>query len=118
MRIGELARRTGVSVRSLRYYEQQELLPSTRTTGGQRIYDEAAVGRVELIQVLFGAGVGSKDVVDLLPCIDGGTTTPEMIDRLVAHLERIDRHARDLAATRSRLDGVIVDARSRLHLTA
>lgn len=118
MRIGELARRTGVSVRSLRYYEQQELLLSSRTSGGQRIYDEDAVDRVELIQVLFGAGVGSKDVVELLPCIYSGTTTPAMVDRLLVERDRIDRQAKDLVATRKRLDGVIVEARARLRATA
>ena len=45
MRIGELARRTGVSERSLRYYEQQALLAADRTPGGQRDYPEQAVDR-------------------------------------------------------------------------
>ena len=40
MKIGELARITGASVRSLRYYEQQRLLLSPRTTGNQRVYEE------------------------------------------------------------------------------
>lgn len=118
MRIGELARRTGVSVRSLRYYEQQHMLLSSRTTGGQRIYDEDAVDRVQLIQLLFGAGVGSRDVVELLPCIYSGTTTPAMVDRLLVERNRIDRQAKDLVATRKRLDGVIVEARARLRATA
>lgn len=118
MRIGELARRTGVSVRSLRYYEQQEILLSDRTTGGQRVYDEDAVERVELIQLLFGAGVGSRDVVELLPCIYSGTTTPAMVDRLLTERDRIDRQAKGLVATRRRLDGVIVEAKARLHATA
>ena len=118
MRIGELAHRTGVSVRSLRYYEQQELLVSSRTAGGQRVYDDDAIDRVELIQLLFGAGVGSKDVVELLPCIYSGTTTPEMVDRLLTERNRIDRQAKDLVATRKRLDGVIVDAKSRLRVPA
>lgn len=118
MRIGELARRTGVSVRSLRYYEQQEILLSSRTSGGQRVYDEDAVGRVELIQLLFSAGVGSRDVVALLPCIYSGTTTPSMVERLLAERARIDGQARRLLETLTRLDDVIDEARARLRATA
>lgn len=113
MRIGELARRTGVSERSLRYYEQQGLLASTRTPGGQREYPQAAVDRVIRIQELFAAGLSSKKIVRLLPCLrdaDGGPSeiaTP----RLVAHLEderaRIDRMIADLRTTREVLDDVI-----------
>ncbi len=115
MRIGELAERTGVSVRSLRYYEEQQMLMSTRTAGGQRVYAEDAVVRVELIQLLFNAGVGSRDVVEILPCVYSGTTTPAMLERLLVERERIDRQAKELIATRKRLDGVIVEARARLH---
>jgi DNA-binding transcriptional MerR regulator len=52
MRIGELAARTGVSERSLRYYEEQGLLVANRTSGGQRRYPDAAVDRVIRIQEL------------------------------------------------------------------
>jgi DNA-binding transcriptional MerR regulator len=114
MRIGELADTTGVSVRSLRYYEEQQLLLSTRTAGGQRVYTEDAVDRVELIQLLFAAGVPSAGVVQLLPCIYSGTVTPAMLERLLSERERIDDKARTLAATRDRLDDVIVSARARL----
>lgn len=60
MRIGELSRRTGVSARSLRYYEAQGLLTSVRSEAGQRHYSDAAVQRVSLIRQLFGAGLSSR----------------------------------------------------------
>lgn len=116
MRIGELATRTGVSTRSLRYYEEQQLVLATRTSGGQRIYDEDAIDRVELIQLLFAAGLNSRSVVDLLPCIYSGTVTPAMFDRLITERARIDEQARTLLATRKRLDSVIDEARSRLSI--
>ncbi|MFC7730192.1 MerR family transcriptional regulator [Actinomadura keratinilytica] len=75
MRIGELARRTGVSTRSLRYYEEQGLLVPDRTPGGQRDYPEQAVDRVIRIQELYAAGLHSKKIAELLPCMrdaDGG----------------------------------------------
>ncbi|MFC7491326.1 MULTISPECIES: MerR family transcriptional regulator [unclassified Knoellia] len=117
MKIGELARRTGASVRSLRYYEEQGLILSGRTSGGQRVYDEDAVERVDLVQLLFRAGVASRDVVEILPCIYSGTTTPAMVGRLVAERARIDEKVRELTATRNRLDGVVRAARARLATT-
>ena len=79
MRIGELATRTGVSVRALRYYEEQNLLTSERSPSGQRRYPESAVDRVHLIQQLYAAGLPSKSIVDLLPCIVNGEVTREML---------------------------------------
>lgn len=117
MRIGELAQRTGVSERSLRYYEQQGLLVSSRTPGGQRDYAEPAIDRVIHIQELFAAGLTSKTIFGLLPCMrdhDGGPA-PHATDRLVGELtaerDRIDRSIRELAGTREVLDGVIAAAK-------
>lgn len=114
MRIGELAAGSGVSVRSLRYYETQGLLLSSRTPGGQREYGSEAVDRVILIQELMAAGLTSKIIVQLLPCIYSGTTTPAMVQRLHHQRDDIDRRARELLATRDRLDNIIIEARDRL----
>jgi len=114
MPIGELARRTGASPRSLRYYEQQQLLLSERTSGGRRRYDADAVERVELIKLLLAAGVPSASIVELLPCIYSGTTTPAMIERLDTERERIRAEHERLTRTLERLDRVIDEASSRL----
>lgn len=113
MRIGELAERAGVSVRSLRYYEQRGLLTSTRTPGGQREYTESAVDRVIRIQEMFAAGLSSRIIAELLPCIhdsDGTpneTATPWLAETLAAERDRIDACIKDLHRTREVLDGVI-----------
>lgn len=70
MRIGELSKRTGVSPRSLRYYEEQGLLTSSRSDAGQRHYSDAEVQRVSLIQQLFDAGMSSRVIATVLPCGD------------------------------------------------
>jgi DNA-binding transcriptional MerR regulator len=77
MRIGEAAKRAGVSVRALRYYEEQGLLTSDRSPGGQREYDEQAVDRVRFFQQLYAAGLPSRRIAELLPCVDTGTTTSD-----------------------------------------
>lgn len=110
MRIGELAARTGVSVRSLRYYEQQHLLASERTRSGQRRYEDDAVERVRLIQELYAAGVPSRAVAELIPCVVDGKATPELLDRLSAERDRIDGRIGDLVTARDRLDAVIAGA--------
>lgn len=113
MRIGELAGRTGVSVRSLRYYEQQGLLHSDRTPGGHREYPERAVDRVIRIQVLYAAGLNSRTIDGILPCMrdhDGGpneAATATLAAELTAERERIDRAIADLQRTREILDEVI-----------
>ena len=107
MRIGELAERAGVSVRSLRYYEEQGLLTAERSTGGQRQYGEAAVDRVRFIQVLYAAGVPSRAVLQILPCMDTGVATPEMTSRLGEERDRIQAQIDELTAARDRLTRVI-----------
>ncbi|MFG1705258.1 MerR family transcriptional regulator [Nonomuraea sp. M3C6] len=110
MRIGELAARAGVSVRALRYYEEQHLLSSERSTSGQRHYPESAVERVRLIQQLYAAGLASRSIVDLMPCVVTGEVTPELLDRLEAERDRIDTRIGELTKTRDRLDNVITTA--------
>lgn len=113
MKIGELAERSGVSTRSLRYYEQQGLLTSTRTPGGHREYAPAAVDRVRRIQELFGAGLNSVKIKKVLPCMrdaDGGpseTADAQLAADLSEERERISRLIGDLQGSLASLDQVI-----------
>lgn len=107
MRIGQLARRSGVSVRALRYYEEQRLLESTRTPGGQRDYPDEALERVQLIQDLYAAGLSSRTVVELLPCVSTGVATPAMLDQLIIERDRIAARIQDLTRAKTKLGRVI-----------
>jgi DNA-binding transcriptional MerR regulator len=109
MRIGELAARTGVSVRSLRYYEEQGLLTSLRSPSGHRRYAQSQVERIDLIQRLFSAGLSSRTIVDLLPCVESpsDTTSDAALVRMRQERERLDRHIENLVRTREVLDGLI-----------
>ncbi|MET9372595.1 MerR family transcriptional regulator [Streptomyces sp. NPDC003035] len=123
MRIGELAARTGVSERSLRYYEMQGLLAAERTPGGHRSYGDWAVDRVIRIQALYAAGLHSKKIARLLPCMrdtDGGPSevaTSQLLTELAEERERIDRLITDLVRSREVLDEVI-DAAAELASTS
>ena len=107
MRIGDLATKAGVSVRALRYYEEQGLLVSDRSASGQRHYPPAAIDRVQLIQHLYAAGLASRTIAELLPCVDAQVSTPESRARLAAERDRITRQIADLTQTRDRLDAII-----------
>jgi DNA-binding transcriptional MerR regulator len=94
-------------VRALRYYEEQGLLAPARSRSGQRLYGDAAVNRVRLIQQLYGAGLSSRTIAELLPCVDAKVSTPESRERLVAERDRIDAQIAELIVTRDRLDDII-----------
>jgi DNA-binding transcriptional MerR regulator len=117
MRIGELARLTGVSARSLRYYEQQGLLHSTRSDGGQRYYTAAEIARVEIIRRLFDAGLGSKVIARLLPCVDSGgaDVAEEAFSTMVSERGRLTADITRLVEARDALTALIeVNTRYRL----
>lgn len=99
LRIGELAEATGVSTRSLRYYESQGLLRSTRCGNGWRAYEDRAVDRVVRIQHLYAAGLSSGTIREILPCLD---SPPEERNSFLTHA--LDEQVARLQAERQRLD--------------
>ena len=68
MKIGELSGRSGVSARSLRYYEQHGLISAHRGSNGYREYDESVVSRAETIHLLFGMDFSREVVRSVLAC--------------------------------------------------
>jgi DNA-binding transcriptional MerR regulator len=103
--IGELARRTGVKVPTIRYYEQAGLLPlPARTDGQQRRYGQAAIGRLNFIRHARELGFEVAAVRELLalgeqpdrPCVE-----VDIIAR--RHVEDIDRRIAQLVALRREL---------------
>ncbi|MFF8563743.1 MerR family transcriptional regulator [Streptomyces albidoflavus] len=112
MRIGEMVRRTGVSERLLRYYEEQGLLTPDRLPSGYRVYAERDVETVRRVRTLLTAGLTTATIARVLPCVreEGEQLVPVCSD-LVAELrqerERITRAIEELRSSRTILDGVI-----------
>ncbi|MGV9264687.1 MerR family transcriptional regulator [Kitasatospora sp. NPDC003701] len=104
MRIGELARLTGVSTRLLRYYEEQGLLAPDRSAAGYREYGEDAQIRVRQIRSLLAAGLATRVIAEILPCASGPVPALEACPDLLATLrgELADLDARIAELTRSR----------------
>lgn len=106
MRIGELAERTGVPTRLLRYYEEQGLLAPDRAANGYRDYPDSLTDRVVQIRGLLDAGVPTKIIKLILPCLDDPCTihvadaTPDLIAALEHHRDQMDARIRCLTRNR------------------
>jgi DNA-binding transcriptional MerR regulator len=76
VQIGEAAERVGMSVRSLRYWEEIGLLvPSARTTGGFRLYSESDLRRVLILKSMKPLGLSLEQMKDLLALIEAGESS-------------------------------------------
>ncbi|MGP4020719.1 MerR family transcriptional regulator [Saccharopolyspora sp. 5N708] len=120
MRIGELADRTGVSVRLLRYYEEQGLIRPSRDDLGHRSYPEGSVDRVLKIRGLLDSGIPTRIIRDILPCLNKPgaiqmrIVAPEMLANLERERENIQRRIDALTANREAIDDYLTQARPRL----
>ncbi|MFG2582321.1 MerR family transcriptional regulator [Streptomyces malaysiensis] len=106
MRIGELSERTGTPRRLLRYYEEQGLILPDRCANGYRAYDERLVDRVLQIRGLLDAGLPTRIIKQILPCLDKprlihfSDATPEMIATLEDERDRMTRRIECLTHNR------------------
>lgn len=81
LKVGDLAKQTGKSVRALRLYEELDLLhPVARSGGGFRLYDEAAITRIRWIELLQETGLSLHQIQDLLKAWHGTKYGPEAMD--------------------------------------
>lgn len=120
MRIGELAHRTGTSVRSLRYYEQVGLLSPRRAENGYRDYDEQAVTVVHNVRRLLDSGLTSAEIKQIGDCLYTGDLAQTPVCTWVVGLyeERIaavDANLTALAKRRTELQTELDGLRERLH---
>lgn len=113
MRIGELARRTGVAPRMLRYYEEQGLVSPQRLANGYRDYGEHLVDRVGKIRGLADAGIPSRIIADILPCLDRPQTIvvrdadPGLRDLLTRERDRMSERIRFLVHNRDAISDYV-----------
>ncbi|MFI1940853.1 heavy metal-responsive transcriptional regulator [Streptomyces purpureus] len=108
MRIGDLAAVSGVTAKTLRFYEQAGLLPAPpRTAGGYRDYPQQTVRRLSFIRDAQGAGLSLAEIRSALALRDAGASPCAHVTALVeAHLQDIDRRLAELRATRAVLRGL------------
>ncbi|WP_215918244.1 MerR family transcriptional regulator [Nocardia albiluteola] len=108
MKIGELADRTGVSVRALRYYEEKGVLNPDRTPSGYRIFTDSDINKVAHIQTLLAAGLGMDLIGQILTCLSGESLLLDNCrERLETERRRITNDIDQLVHTRSLLDNLL-----------
>lgn len=108
MRIGELARVSGVTAKTLRYYEEERLLPAPRrSANGYRDYPVETVDRVAFIRHAQAAGLTLYQIGQILAVRDGGQAPCEHAAHLVdQRLEDVEDRLRELQHTRVALRGL------------
>jgi MerR family copper efflux transcriptional regulator len=115
LRIGDLARVTGKTVRAIHLYEELELLqPASRTSGGFRLYDGAAVERVRWIDLLHGLGFSLQEMKGLLQSWWGAGPGAEAMDRLRSLFERKLEQTRESIRLHQQLERELEDGLSYL----
>src|SRR5947208_10144304 len=126
LKVGDLAKQTGKSVRALRLYEELDLLhPVARSTGGFRLYDESAITRIRWIELLQETGLSLHQIQALLKAWQGSRYGPEamavvretfqtkLLETKVA-IARYQTLARELEGT---LEYLRTDRACRTHIT-
>ena len=106
--IGDLSKRTGVNIETIRYYERIELLPAPpRTSGGRRSYAESHVQILAFIRRGRELGFPIDDIRTLLALADPKETPCAEVEKVArAHLENVRSKIIDL----TRLEQVLSDA--------
>ena len=90
MRIGEVARQAGVTVKAVRYYESLGLVTAARLPNGYRAYDEHQLRRITEIRDLGRLGIIAERTRPFLDCLDsGGTSGDDCPASLDAYREAI-----------------------------
>lgn len=105
LRIGQLAEATGTAPKTIRYYEEIDLLrPDGRTDSGYRMYNEKAVERLRFVRRAKSLGLSLKDIAGILAASDAGRVPCQhvvgVIDR---ELERIAEQMAGLTGLRKDL---------------
>jgi len=107
MRVGELAQRTGATVRALRYYEALGLVVPSRRPNGYREYDQAAVRQVAEIRALASLGLSVEETRPFVECLASGHIVgDECPASLAVYRRAIDDLSARIAALAQRRDGL------------
>ncbi len=113
--IGEAATASGLSAKTIRYYEQVGLIPKARRsnadarTGGDRVYDGTDIGRLRFIRHARLLGLGLEAIRDLLKLAEYGCPgrQPEYHRTLARHLAAIEERIQHLQGLRATIQNLM-----------
>ncbi len=111
MRIGEAAKASGVSARSLRHYEDEGLIVPGRCANGYRDYCPSTLDRVTTIRTLLESGLPVRLIREALPQ-SGSVTCAEFLQAVESYRDRLAERITALAEQQQALDAYLDQARS------
>lgn len=114
MQIGELAKRSGLSVKALRYYEDIGVLSAPpRTAGGYRDYDTDALGRLEFVRAAQAVGLTLGEIREVIGFRERGEVPcNHVLDLILHHAAEVDRRIAELQRLRTDLGRLARRART------
>ena len=111
MTIGELAEVTGASARSLRHYEAEGLLASSRLPSGYRDFNPATIETVRQIRLLLSLGFSIKVIRELAPCFpesaEAIAVCPKVRSALLRHRSNLKARYAELASLIRKIDSIV-----------
>jgi MerR family transcriptional regulator, copper efflux regulator len=123
LQIGQVAERTQLSIRTIRYYEELELVvPSSRTAGGFRLYTEGDVDRLRLIKHMKPLEFTLEEMRDLLKLRDQlatagrGERRRQLSDRMQMYVEAADQRCRALRTQLATAESLAAQLRNEIHV--
>lgn len=113
MRIGEVARKTGLTTKTIRYYEEIGLIPQpARDANDYRDYAEDAIDRLLFVRDAQATGLTLTEITSILELRhEGHGTCHHVAELLERHLRDIDKHLEELRKTRRQLAALTERAR-------
>ena len=110
LRVGDLARMTGKTVRAIHLYEELGLLkPSTRSSGGFRLYEAKVVDRLRWIDLLHGMGFSLQEMREVLRAWWSADLAPDAMDRLRGLFQRKLHETREAIERHGQLERGLVE---------
>ncbi|MGY4691707.1 MerR family transcriptional regulator [Salibacterium sp. K-3] len=110
MKISELSKETGASVRSIRHYEKKNLIISERLDNGYRDFDKSAISLIKTIQLYLGLGLTTDQIEEILHC-QRNNQQPEMdnlcddlLETYEQKLDEVNHQMETLATVKQRLE--------------
>ena len=105
LKIGELARRTGVTAKAIRFYERKGVLPpAERAPNGYRLYDGDAVGMLHFVKQASGLGLTLAEIKEIVAIRQGGRPPCTHVHQLLrVKATELDRKLKDLVEVRKRI---------------
>ncbi|ELR96767.1 heavy metal-responsive transcriptional regulator [Gloeocapsa sp. PCC 73106] len=112
LKIGEVAQETGLSIKTIRYYDQLGLLlPSVqRNQAGYRLFQPVVINRLQFIKKTQSLGLSLKEIKEILDIHDSGAVPcPAIKECLVKQLAIIDIHINNLHFVKTELQTILSD---------